>query len=89
MVQGKMEPMPPQHRTPALSAGAVRYRLPAEAGPAQKAQTDIYGYMIASAATDGTISFEFKKLSVEDLLTANDGAYPGALIRWCYAENKQ
>ena len=67
----------------------MRYRLPKEAGPAQKAQTDVYGYMIASVAADGTVSFEFKKLSVEDLVAANHGAYPDALIHWCYTENKQ
>jgi hypothetical protein len=71
------------------TAGAVRHRIPPEAGPAQKAQTDVYGYMIASVAADGTVSFEFKKLSVEDLVAANHGAYPDALIHWCYTENKQ
>ena len=32
------------------TAGAVRYRIPPEAGPAQKAQTDVYGYMIGTVA---------------------------------------
>ncbi len=71
------------------TAGAVRYRIPPEAGPAQKAQTDVYGYMIGTVSADGTVSFEFQKLSVEDLLDANRGTYPDALIRWCYSENKQ
>ncbi len=71
------------------TAGAVRYRIPPEAGPAQAAETDVYGYMIATVAADGAVSFEFRKLQLEDLLAANHGAYPGALIRWCYAENKQ
>jgi hypothetical protein len=71
------------------TAGAVRYRIPPEAGAAQNAQTDVYGYLIASVAADGSISFEFKTLSVEDLAAANHGAYPDALIHWCYTENKQ
>jgi hypothetical protein len=71
------------------TAGAVRYRIPPEAGPAQKAQTDVYGYMLGTVAADGSISFEFQKLSLNDLLESSHGAYPEALVRWCYSENKQ
>jgi len=71
------------------TAGAVRYRIPPEAGPAQKAQTDVYGYMIGTVAADGSISFEFQKLSLEDLIAADQGAFPESLVRWCYSENKQ
>jgi len=60
------------------TAGAVRYRLPPEARPAQNAMTDVYGYMIATVSPDGSVAFEFKKLCVDDLL-----------VRWCYAENRQ
>jgi|CZKS01.1.fsa_nt_gi hypothetical protein len=42
------------------TAGAVRYRIPSEAGPAQKAQTDVYGYMIGTVSPDGSVSFEFQ-----------------------------
>ena len=71
------------------TAGAVRYRIPPEAGPAQNAQTDVYGYMLGTVAADGSISFEFQKLGVDDLLAAGRGNYPEALARWCYTENKQ
>jgi len=71
------------------TAGAVRYRIPAEAGPAQKAMTDVYGYILATASADGSISFEFHKLGVADLLAANQGRLPEPLVRWCYDENKQ
>jgi hypothetical protein len=40
-------------------------------------------------AADGSVSFEFQKLSVDDLLAAVQGKYPEALVRWCYNENKQ
>ncbi len=43
------------------TAGAVRYRLPAAAGPSQKAMTDVYGYLLGTAAPDGSISFAFHK----------------------------
>ncbi len=71
------------------TAGAVRYTIPPEAGPAQKAIPDIYGYMIGAVSTDGSVSFEFKKLTVEDLLEASHGKYAEPLVRWCYTENKQ
>jgi len=71
------------------TAGAVRYRLPAEAGPAQKGQTDIYGYLIGTVAPNGAISFQLEKLSLENLLAAAEGKYPEPLVRWCVEENKQ
>jgi hypothetical protein len=70
------------------TAGALRYRLPAAAGPSQKAMTDVYGYLLGTAAADGSISFTFRKLSLEDLLAANEGI-PRPLVNWCYTDNKQ
>jgi hypothetical protein len=71
------------------TAGAVRYRLPPEAGPNQEAMTDVYGYLTGTAMSDGSISFAFQKLSVDDLLRANQGGPPESLVRWCFDENKQ
>ena len=71
------------------TAGAVRYRLPAETGPAQHAQTDVYGFLVGTVAPDGAISFAFQKLTLEDLISANAGKYPQPLVRWCFDENKQ
>jgi hypothetical protein len=71
------------------TAGAPRYKLPAETTPAQNAETNVYGYMIATVGADGAVSFEFQRLSIDDLRAANGSAYPEALIRWCYENNKQ
>jgi hypothetical protein len=71
------------------TAGAVRYRLPPETGPHQHAQTDVYGYMIGTVASDGAVSFEFQKLSLEEILAADRRQHPEPLVRWCYEENKQ
>jgi hypothetical protein len=71
------------------TAGAVRYRLPGETGPAQNAMTDVYGYMVGTVDNKGEVSFAFKKLSVDDLLISNEGLYPEPLVRWCFDENKQ
>jgi hypothetical protein len=70
------------------TAGAVRYRLPAETGPSQHAMTDIYGYMTGTVSAGGEISFAFQKLSLDDLRAVNS-ATPEPLVRWCFDENKQ
>jgi hypothetical protein len=71
------------------TAGAVRYRIPAEAGPSQKAMTDVYGYLLATASADGAVAFEFHRLNVGDLVAANKGRLADSLVRWCFDENKQ
>jgi hypothetical protein len=71
------------------TAGAVRYRLPAGAASGRKAMTNVYGYLLATAASDGSISFAFQRLSVDDLLRADHGKEPAPLVHWCFDENHQ
>jgi hypothetical protein len=71
------------------TAGAQRHKLPAEATPAQHAETNVYGYMIATVAPGGVVSFQFERLSLDDLRAVSGAAYPDPLIRWCYENNKQ
>jgi hypothetical protein len=71
------------------TAGAVRYRLPAEVGLAQHAQTDVYGFLLGTVDSDGAISFAFQKLTLEDLIHADQGKHPLPMVRWCFEENKQ
>ena len=71
------------------TAGAVRYRLPAEAGPDQKPLTNVYGFLEGTAMRDGSITFGFQSLSLADLLAANQGKQPEPLVRWCFEENSQ
>ncbi len=71
------------------TAGAQRYKLPPEATPAQHAETNVYGYMIATVAPDGAVSFEFERLNMEDLRAVSGSAYPEPLVRWCYENNHQ
>jgi hypothetical protein len=70
------------------TAGAVRYRLPPGVPTATVARTDVYGYLLGTVMSDGTIQFEFKEVSLDDLRAANAGKSPEALVGWCYAENK-
>ncbi len=70
------------------TAGAVRYQLPPATGKSRKAMTGVYGFLIGTVAADGAITFEFQNLALDDLLKANAGSQPEALVRWCFAENK-
>ena len=49
------------------SAGAVRYRLPPNLDQASIAMTDIYGYLLATVAPDGKITFQFKDINESDV----------------------
>ncbi len=70
------------------TAGAVRYRLPPGPAPGKIARTDVYGYLIGSVMSDGTVRFDFKEVNLADLKAANAGKTPESLVGWCYAENK-
>jgi hypothetical protein len=71
------------------TAGALRYKLPADLTPVQHAQTNAYGYMIATVSPQGAVSFDFRRLSIEDLRAVTGSAYPEPLIHWCYENNHQ
>jgi hypothetical protein len=71
------------------TAGAVRYRLPAGIPQGPKAMTDVYGYMVGTAAADGSVTFSFQQVGLEDLLKTSQGKYPPSLVRWCVDQNKQ
>jgi len=71
------------------TAGAVRYRLPPVVNPSPSARPDVYGYLVGTVAPDASIAFSFQQLSVDDLLAANQGKMPAALVQWCYDNNKQ
>ena len=70
------------------TAGAVRNRLPRGVLTGSMARTDVYGYLLATVMSDGTIKFEFKGLGLNDLKVANEGKAPESLLGWCYSENK-
>lgn len=69
------------------TAGAVRYRLPPGITAGKIARTDVYGYLLATVMSDGSIEFEFKEMRLDDLNRANPDR-PPSLVRWCFEENK-
>jgi len=71
------------------TAGAVRYRLPPGVTGGTIGRTDVYGYLLATVMSDGSIRFEFKEITLDDLRRANAGKTPDSLVHWCYEENKE
>ncbi len=70
------------------TAGAFRYTLPPGVVQGPKAMANVYGYLVATVAGDGSISFSFQRVSVADLLKANQGRLPESLVHWCDEQNK-
>ena len=70
------------------SAGAVRYRLPKDHAVATVALTDVYGYLLATVAPDGTISFEFRQVNEADVPASVVQEFSREQVDWCFAENK-
>ena len=70
------------------SAGAVRYRLPPDSGISRIARTDIYGYLLATVAGDGTITFQFKDINESDIPASVVDEFSREQVDWCFAQNK-
>jgi len=68
------------------TAGAVRYRIPPGIKAGTIARTDVYGYLLATVMSDGSIQFAFQETSLDDLRLANPGK-ADSLVQWCYYEN--
>jgi hypothetical protein len=71
------------------TAGAVRYRLPAGAGAAEEAKTDVYGWLAATVAPDGTIRFDFRPIEPKDVPADVLARYGDALVRDCFEGNRE
>ena len=70
------------------TAGAVRYRLPNHLPSGIQARTDVYGFLLASVLTDGTLTFQFHEVKLDDLRQADHGTHPDAVIKWCAEHNQ-
>lgn len=69
------------------SAGAVRYRLPPQLDQARIAMTDIYGYLLATVAPDGKITFQFKDIKQSDVPSGVVNEFSPDLVKWCFEQN--
>jgi Calcineurin-like phosphoesterase len=70
------------------SAGAIRYRLPADRDLSTFAKTDVYGYLLGTVAADGTVSFEFKQIHEDDIPASVVREFSADQVKWCFEQNK-
>jgi hypothetical protein len=70
------------------SAGAVRYRLPQDHAAASVAMTNVYGYVLATVAPDGSIAFEFKEVKEADVPAGVVNEFSREQVTWCFTQNK-
>jgi hypothetical protein len=70
------------------TAGAQRYRLPPTASQAAMAETDVYGYLLGTVAPSGEITFDFRKLSIDDIPPSVVHHYTYHFVDQCFRENK-
>ena len=69
------------------SAGAVRYRLPPQLDGATIAMTDIYGYLLATVAPDGKITFQLKDIKPSDVPASVVKEFTEEQVKWCFEQN--
>jgi Calcineurin-like phosphoesterase len=69
------------------TAGAPRYRLPADVSGSTQHLTDVYGYLLATVSPDGAIQFEFKEVNEVDVTSSTRKDYKDDFIHSCFAGN--
>lgn len=69
------------------TAGAIRYALPVDHSGANAAETNVYGFLLATAKPSGEIQFTFKHLQESDVPAAVVDRYKSEFVHWCFAEN--
>ena len=69
------------------SAGAVWYRLPADHAASTVAMTDVYGYLLATVAPNGTMTFEFKRIKEPDVPDSVVKEFTQGQVDWCFTKN--
>lgn len=70
------------------SAGAVRYRLPADRALSTIDKTDVYGYLLATVAPDGSITFQFREVKQSDIPASVVNQFSLDQVKWCFEQNK-
>jgi hypothetical protein len=69
------------------TAGAYRYALPRNKTEATAAETDVYGYLLATVKPGGEINFTFRKLAESDVPAAVVNEYKLDFVHWCFEKN--
>jgi Calcineurin-like phosphoesterase len=69
------------------TAGAMRYALPPDAPRAKEARTKIYGFLVGTVHTDGSIDFKFEEIKRPDTPAAVSQRYTPEFVDFCFDKN--
>ena len=70
------------------SAGAVRYRLPADRALSTIDKTDVYAYLLGTVSPDGSIHFEVQEVRQPDVPASVVKEFGDEQVKWCFEQNK-
>jgi len=70
------------------TAGAHRYKLPADAQLAPQSKTNVYGYLGATVHDDGKIDFKFHEVKQGDVPDAVKQQYGDKAVKECFEKNR-
>jgi len=70
------------------TAGAVRYRLPANLFGAKNAHTDVYGYLLGTVQPNGEVRFLFREVLQKDISAGVSERYGSKQVTACFEGNK-
>ena len=70
------------------SAGAVRYRLPADRELSTIDKTDVYAYLLGAVSPDGVIHFEVQEVHQSDVPASVVKEFGAEQVKWCFEQNK-
>ncbi len=70
------------------TAGAIRYPLPENAKDAHRAQTNIYGYLLATVRPSGEIQFDFQPLAETEIPAGVATRFTPQFVHTCFCENR-
>jgi hypothetical protein len=70
------------------SAGAVRYRLPADRALSTIDKTDVYAYLLGTVSPDGTITFQVREVHESDVPASVIKEFSDEQVKWCFEQNK-
>lgn len=69
------------------TAGATRYALPPDAPLAKDARTRIYGFLLATVHSNGSIDFKFEEIKRPDTPAAVNRRYTPEFVDFCFDKN--
>lgn len=71
------------------TAGAIRYKLPADSYLSNYAETNVYGYLVGTVDEKGNVQFAFQALSKADVPPDVRQRYQSTFVNWCFDSNSK